>query len=98
MGAVMTAAAKVSILAHPERWALPLAKFPRNTVNKFQSSPTPKGGRYYKPRHRRSRPTLFQSSPTPKGGRYYSASLSFAVQNPVSILAHPERWALPHTG
>ena len=37
---------------------------------------------------------MFQSSPTPKGGRYYG-SLFPNQSLEVSILAHPERWALP---
>ena len=37
----------------------------------FQSSPTPKGGRYYLDIHWRLISVLFQSSPTPKGGRYF---------------------------
>ncbi len=37
---------KVSILAHPERWALPSPAVLKHMVAVFQSSPTPKGGRY----------------------------------------------------
>ena len=36
----------VSILAHPERWALRDEVLVRISVLTFQSSPTPKGGRY----------------------------------------------------
>ena len=36
----------VSILAHPERWALPCGFVPSVAAVPFQSSPTPKGGRY----------------------------------------------------
>ena len=39
----------------------------------------------------------FQSSPTPKGGRYVGCLYPQDVYLDVSILAHPERWAL-HTG
>ena len=37
----------VSILAHPERWALRLHARVNQLVESFQSSPTPKGGRYF---------------------------------------------------
>ena len=36
----------VSILAHPERWALRLWTKKGRWLSTFQSSPTPKGGRY----------------------------------------------------
>ena len=89
----------------------------------FQSSPTPKGGRYNPQQvneirldlfqslahperwalHECCQVTLrslverFQSSPTPKGGRYPSLRrMPWLYVNSVSILAHPERWALPH--
>ncbi len=87
--------------------------------NPFQSSPTPKGGRYFSVCQSLPNSFLFQSSPTPKGGRYVPARLvkgssvarSFNPRpprkvgatppsrglldhQPVSILAHPERWAL----
>ncbi len=85
----------------------------------FQSSPTPKGGRYRVLIIIRHDQPGFQSSPTPKGGRYMArmmvtaSSLCFNPRPPrkvgatfrgdiyarqahqVSILAHPERWALP---
>ena len=88
----------------------------------FQSSPTPKGGRYLNILSMVNGFMTFQSSPTPKGGRYdtcliYIASLNrcFNPRPPrkvgatlhkmqrfetgkVSILAHPERWALPRRG
>ena len=62
----------VSILAHPERWALPFGL-----------------GKVYQA-------IVFQSSPTPKGGRYVPDPLNRHGFFGVSILAHPERWALPH--
>ena len=62
----------VSILAHPERWALQLPKTYIADPKMFQSSPTPKGGRYGFIAQGRSRCSMFQSSPTPKGGRYYA--------------------------
>ena len=37
---------------------------------------------------------MFQSSPTPKGGRYLDILGVFNTRCYVSILAHPERWAL----
>ena len=36
---------------------------------------------------------MFQSSPTPKGGRYEIELVPCPTESPVSILAHPERWA-----
>ena len=36
----------------------------------FQSSPTPKGGRYIRLTRQGRELNWFQSSPTPKGGRY----------------------------
>ncbi len=131
----------VSILAHPERWALPKRhddtlveiKFQSSPTPKggryffdrrvkvvghtFQSSPTPKGGRYIRPSNSINSWSWFQSSPTPKGGRYVSncnsterccgfnprpprkvgatRSMSYeSRRHCVSILAHPERWAL----
>ena len=87
-------------------------------LDPFQSSPTPKGGRYDKGSDGTLNFLGFQSSPTPKGGRYVvacaflhvvncfnprpprkvGATLSLALffmSSTVSILAHPERWALP---
>ena len=70
----------------------------------FQSSPTPKGGRYElevsidmegfqrSTPNNRHRCLVFQSSPTPKGGRYGLWRAMQAVIQ-VSILAHPG-WAL----
>ena len=85
----------VSILAHPERWALlwpggnrgvvwvgfnprPPRKVGATGILRgwsvefavFQSSPTPKGGRYESTIGASRRVREFQSSPTPKGGRY----------------------------
>ena len=134
----------VSILAHPERWALLCISSTNITTSVFQSSPTPKGGRYGGRRVEPHGFLLFQSSPTPKGGRYarrpggpgwekvfqssptpkggrYLAKSGTATgytrfqssptpkggrygpaagrvepdDDYVSILAHPERWALP---
>ena len=110
----------VSILAHPERWALqrwcPLGRRgspgfnprpPRKVgatwrrgpddpcIIMFQSSPTPKGGRYDRLVQPQGAPGQeFQSSPTPKGGRYAFDRQPYGASDVVSILAHPERWAL----
>ena len=89
-------AADVSILAHPERWALRV----QHAVHAlkgflFQSSPTPKGGRYIVRLALLQRNPMFQSSPTPKGGRYHRRPVAPITCSRVSILAHPERWALP---
>ena len=62
--------AGVSILAHPERWALPTTESERGQLSLFQSSPTPKGGRYGVGLCLYYTDEKFQSSPTPKGGRY----------------------------
>ena len=61
----------------------------------FQSSPTPKGGRYAVNFFGSWDVILFQSSPTPKGGRYPATERDRSEVAKVSILAHPERWALP---
>ena len=108
----------VSILAHPERWALLVKADFLAGIDLFQSSPTPKGGRYKATHDLSPVPSVFQSSPTPKGGRYFAAGalvllLVLFQSSPtpkggrygdfygglglligVSILAHPERWAL----
>ena len=60
----------------------------------FQSSPTPKGGRYLHLAVLPTREEAFQSSPTPKGGRYWEIGTEYGRACLVSILAHPERWAL----
>ena len=61
---------RVSILAHPEGRALLHSHSKHSAMLKFQSSPTPKGGRYINARRGKCLTCLFQSSPTPKGGRY----------------------------
>ena len=66
----MASVIEVSILAHPERWALLDPHVVIMRVRMFQSSPTPKGGRYFRDRGIDTTIALFQSSPTPKGGRY----------------------------
>ena len=84
----------VSILAHPERWTLPPAVRSNALLVRFQSSPTPKGGRYLKDRAMSHLVEVFQSSPTPKGGRYCKDRQGKQRAMMVSILAHPERWTL----
>ena len=85
----------VSILTHPEGWALPPNRDKGKGNNAFQSSPTPKGGRYSRPQDHWPARCMFQSSPTPKGGRYPDAVLLAGLVEQVSILTHPEGWALP---
>ena len=63
-------------------------------LDPFQSSPTPKGGRYCVANPIMTLCSSFQSSPTPKGGRYHGSPRRRARVRHVSILAHPERWAL----
>ena len=75
----------VSILAHPERWALRLSTERMRFILWFQSSPTPKGGRYGELHYLVVRHSRFQSSPTPKGGRYilvWSLAVGFQSFNP----------------
>ena len=60
----------VSILAHPGRWALPADLAHRRGWLRFQSSPTPEGGRYPTTTDALRSRSMFQSSPTPEGGRY----------------------------
>ena len=70
----------VSILAHPERWALLFTGWlNRQKSLSFQSSPTPKGGRYPLTTNCRFGRRVFQSSPTPKGGRYLSYSTAYTL-------------------
>ena len=63
----------VSILAHPEGRALRGYSVEAIDSKLFQSSPTPKGGRYELIATISTKEMLFQSSPTPKGGRYAKA-------------------------
>ncbi len=139
---VSTGLCCVSILAHPERWALrSRCRDQRVTRTRFNPRPPREVGATtpasevirrvdgFNPRPPRevgatirgtngtSSTRAFQSSPTPRGGRYRLQSLrrpGFACFNPrpprevgatgsgplsgavrgVSILAHPERWAL----
>ena len=63
------------------------------TLMQFQSSPTPKGGRYAGNLRDNVGNVAFQSSPTPKGGRYHGHRRT-DLQSLVSILTHPEGWAL----
>ena len=93
----------VSILAHPERWAL-LEPRRRNRwitclLIMFQSSPTPKGGRYHRHIYAPRRHPVglgFNPRPPRKVGatRHWPPRGRSQVKLRVSILAHPERWAL----
>ncbi len=87
----------VSILAHPERWALRNSGVVMTRSIKFQSSPTPKGGRYRRKRGTSCRIESFNPRPPRKvGATDVSSFLGKASR--VSILAHPERWALRRSG
>ena len=86
----------VSILAHPERWALPAKEDPTVVDVLVSILAHPERWALLDTFRRNVALSMFQSSPTPKGGRYHFAEtetygLSAQV---VSILAHPERWAL----
>ena len=59
----------------------------------FQSSPIPKDGRYKDIHVKLSVLLQFQSSPIPKDGRYQKLRNEHQHDR-VSILAHPEGWAL----
>ncbi len=108
----------VSILAHPERWALRSRCYPGSVISLFQSSPTPKGGRYvvekragavviqgFNPRPPRKvgatppppvacvRNRCFNPRPPRKVGATQVPYIEGEITD-VSILAHPERWAL----
>jgi len=60
----------------------------------FQSSPTPKRGRYDRVSYMCASRQKFQSSPTPKRGRYGLRVLHIDGGISVSILAHAEARAL----
>ena len=83
----------VSILAHPERWALRYGECTNMKTLPFQSSPTPKGGRYSARSVGRAAPSGFNPRPPRKvGATVGRVGAGSGVS--VSILAHPERWAL----
>ena len=64
------------------------------TVRLFQSSPSPKTGRYLYP-FMFYAPLLFQSSPSPKTGRYARRPQSPVLRAKyVPILTQSENWAL----
>ena len=84
----------VPILTQSEDWAL--SDDPNWNVEAeqwFQSSPSPKTGRYRRSPNHPYNSTAFQSSPSPKTGRYFNIgdlnNLSF-----VPILTQSEDWAL----
>ena len=73
-------ATMVSILAHPERWALQWPMRSHGDVRRF-----PDGS--------------FNPRPPRKVARYHcSRQAALRPETHVSILAHPERWALPRRG
>ncbi len=89
----MSGLSGVSILAHPERWALQGNESQSQGGEGFQSSPTPKGGRYAG--HRALLPVRHSFNPRPPRKVGATTVASFERRDPhVSILAHPERWAL----
>jgi len=88
----------VSILAHAEARALRRDDRTPCRVKKFQSSPTPKRGRYTSKRFYRRTGSMFQSSPTPKRGRYWMCFAPDSAHQIVSILAHAEARALHQAG
>ncbi len=85
----------VSILAHPERWALRRCPFACLTDQCcFNPRPPRKVGATSDHTRLVVDAKEFQSSPTPKGGRYGRVVQQRPATIKVSILAHPERWAL----
>ncbi len=83
----------VSILAHLERWALPIIQQLWPVCSAFQSSPTSKGGRYRWSLNQCGEPPSFNPRPPRKVGATSYAHVAIHNSN-VSILAHLERWAL----
>ena len=88
----------VSILAHPERWALHVPCHGISAPIRFQSSPTPKGGRYDRTPYQPGHVTCFNPRPPRKVGATSRKFCHFCARISVSILAHPERWALRWPG
>ena len=84
---------KVSILAHPERWALRASTRCSSGCSVFQSSPTPKGGRYVCEKVCPRGLDRFNPRPPRKVGATVGPGRK-PLPALVSILAHPERWAL----
>jgi len=84
---------QVSILAHPEGRALPMAFNLGGQLFRFQSSPTPKGGRYAACQKLCTQQCGFNPRPPRRAG----ATWRSGHRQPdvlVSILAHPEGRAL----
>ena len=77
----------VSILAHPERWALPTQHGTPRRMPRFQSSPTPKGGRYCA----RSSTSCGRSSFNPRPPRKVGATRRRGTQKSISILCFNPR-------
>ncbi len=85
----------VSILAHPEGWALPRAILAVVIASQQVSILAHPEG-WALPGHcwTTAAGRLFQSSPIPKDGRYTVKGIEQPPLFQVSILAHPEGWAL----
>ena len=85
----------VPILTQSENWALewlPVAI--AYQIALFQSSPSPKTGRYQSLAHSQLAAMQFQSSPSPKTGRYPCESVEYDPAIAVPILTQSENWAL----
>ena len=86
----------VSILAHPEGRALPVATFSIAVGSQwFQSSPTPRGGRYKLQILNEQRGTKVSILAHPEGRALHTQYNALHLDDNVSILAHPEGRALP---
>ena len=83
----------VSILTHPEGWALPGVTALQVLNGSFQSSPTPKGGRYSQGVWSEVLADGFNPHPPRRVGATLAGWL-LDGGNGVSILTHPEGWAL----
>ena len=57
---------------------------------RFQSSPTPEGGRYSRGAVVSNALPMFQSSPTPEGGRYEAAIASWGTSSRFQSSPTPE--------
>ena len=86
---------KVSILAHPEGWALLDRMTPFAPCLSVSILAHPEGWALRFVCAFPASCPQFQSSPIPKDGRYMANVLSKPTPFMVSILAHPEGWALP---
>ena len=83
----------VPILTQSENWALSQSQS-QSPEEEFQSSPSPKTGRYGSYAIPSTSSEQFQSSPSPKTGRYTTLSNFLARLTTVPILTQSENWAL----